>query len=87
MNERLQRIIEEHSVCMPHGEFTHDSECIEHENWFKAETQFFYNLALEDVRKEVSIRAVNHECRESSIGVEMANEDYEIINFIDNLTM
>ena len=61
MNERLEQIIEEHSVCMPHGEFTHDSECIEDENWFKAEARFFYNLALEDALDIVRTRKATNE--------------------------
>ena len=48
-------------------------------SWFK----YFYNLALEDVKEEVKRRALKHECHESSVCQERADEDYMIIDFIE----
>lgn len=42
----LEKEIEEHAENMPHGEFTHDSECREHEEWAKREFRYFYELGL-----------------------------------------
>ena len=42
----LEKEIEEHAQNMPHGEFTHDSECAEHEEWAKREFRHFYSLGL-----------------------------------------
>ena len=36
--------IEDCVVDMPHGEFTHESECIKHENWLRSQLWYFYNL-------------------------------------------
>ena len=47
----IEKKIEEHAENMPHGEFTHDSECVEHEEWAKSEFRHFYELGL-NARKE-----------------------------------
>ena len=47
----IEKEIEEHAENMPHGEFTHDSECVEHEEWAKSEFRHFYELGL-SARKE-----------------------------------
>lgn len=47
----IEKEIEEHAENMPHGEFTHDSECVEHEEWAKKEFRHFYELGL-NARKE-----------------------------------
>ena len=38
--------IEEHTVYMPHGEFTSDNEVIEDMEWAKKEFRYFYELGL-----------------------------------------
>lgn len=47
----IEKEIEEHAFNMPHGEFTHASECEEHEEWAKREFRYFYELGL-NARKE-----------------------------------
>lgn len=47
----IKKEIDEHAINMPHGEFTHDSECVEHEEWAKREFRHFYELGL-NARKE-----------------------------------
>ena len=47
----IEKEIAEHAENMPHGEFTHESECIEHEEWAKREFHHFYELGL-NTRKE-----------------------------------
>jgi len=47
----IEREIDKHVENMPHGEFTHDSECEEHEEWAKKEFLHFYELGL-NARKE-----------------------------------
>lgn len=42
----IEKEIDEHAINMPHGEFTHDSECEEHEEWAKREFRHFYELGL-----------------------------------------
>ena len=42
----LEKEIEEHAESMPHGEFTHDSECREHEEGAMKEFRHFYELGL-----------------------------------------
>ena len=42
----LEKEITEHAENMPHGEFTHDSECREHEEWAMKEFRHFYELGL-----------------------------------------
>jgi len=42
----LEKEITEHAENMPHGEFTHDSECREHEEWAMKEFRYFYELGL-----------------------------------------
>lgn len=49
----IEKEIEEHVQNMPHGEFTHDSECREHEDWATKEFRHFYELGLK-ARKEES---------------------------------
>ena len=50
MEVDIEKEIEEHAINMPHGEFTHESECIEHEEWAKREFHHFYELGR--ARKE-----------------------------------
>lgn len=47
----IEKEITEHAENMPHGEFTHDSECAEHEEWAKREFYHFYELGL-NARKD-----------------------------------
>jgi hypothetical protein len=42
----LEKEIAEHAENMPHSEFTHESECVEHEEWAKIEFRHFYSLGL-----------------------------------------
>lgn len=49
----LEKEIEEHTVYMPHGEFTSDNEVIEDMEWARKEFRYFYELGL-NARKEES---------------------------------
>ena len=42
----IEKEIEEHTVYMPHGEFTSDNEVIEDMEWAKKEFRYFYELGL-----------------------------------------
>ena len=44
----IEKIIAEHAENMPHGEFTHESECVEHEEWFKKDVREIVNLARQE---------------------------------------
>ena len=48
----LEKEITEHAENMPHGEFTHDSECREHEEWAMKEFRYFYELGLNAKKEE-----------------------------------
>ena len=47
----IEKEIEEHTVYMPHGEFTSDNEVIEDMEWARKEFRYFYELGL-NARKE-----------------------------------
>ncbi len=47
----IEKKITEHAENMPHGEFTHDSECVEHEEWAKREFRYFYEVGLNTRKK------------------------------------
>ena len=48
----IEKEIEEHAQNMPHGEFTHESECVEHEEWAKREFHHFYGFGLNATKEE-----------------------------------
>lgn len=48
----IEKEIEEHTVYMPHGEFTSDNEVIEDMEWARKEFRYFYELGLEAGKKK-----------------------------------
>ena len=47
----LEKEIEEHAICMPMSEFTHDSEAEDFYEWAKEEFRYFFELGMRQSKK------------------------------------
>jgi hypothetical protein len=48
----LEKEIEEHAICMPMSEFTHDSEAEDFYEWAREEFRYFFELGLKAQKGE-----------------------------------